>query len=149
MKPLLLIASLLLCMQLNAQHNTTANTISSTTQNKTMKKFILVMRINPAGITPEQTKDIHDKWDALVPAWKAKGIYLQGNPIVTEGMVVTAKGAEKGAIYDETGRVVSVITIEAAGMDEAVALARQTPLLQYGGSAEVRELPPPPPPAAN
>jgi hypothetical protein len=144
MKPLLLIVSLLLGMQLNAQHNA----ISSTTQNKPMRKFILVMRINPAVLTPEQTKDIHDKWDALTPVWKAKGIYLQGNPIVADGMVVTAKGTEKGAIYAETGRVVSVITIAAADMDEAVALARQTPLLQHGGSAEVRELPPPPP-AAN
>ena len=149
MKPLLFITSLLLGMQLSAQHNTTANPISPTTQNKTMRKFILIMRVNAARVTPEQAKDIHDGWDALVPAWKAKGIYLQGNPIVADGMVVTAKGAEKGAIYAETGRVVSVITIQAADMEDAVALARQTPLLKYGGSAEVRELPPPPPPAAN
>jgi len=43
-------------------------------------------------------------WDALVSAWKVKGIYRQGNPIVAEGMVVTARGAEKGALYTETGK---------------------------------------------
>lgn len=142
MKMLLLAVTLLSGMQLNAQQHTNADTISSTQKQK-MKTFLLVMRINPESITAEQTKEIHEKWAILVPAWKAKGIYLQGNPVVAEGMVITAKGVEKGAVYAETGRVVSVITIAAAGMEEAVALAKQTPLLQYGGSAEVRELPPP------
>ncbi|WP_147313905.1 YciI family protein [Deminuibacter soli] len=105
-----------------------------------MKEYVLVMRINPNALTPAQITDVREKWAILVKEWKEKKIYVEGNQVIADGLVVKKAGIEQGAVFSDGTRVVSFITLLANSMQEAAAWAQKTPLLLYGGSAEVRLL---------
>ena len=107
-----------------------------------MKEFSLLVRV-PVSYTPEQVKAAGPRWDALLDKWKADSIYITSFPFPGEGYIVSGaeKSITKGAVVSDSLRVVSNLFIRAINIERAVDLAKACPILDFGGSVEVREVP--------
>jgi hypothetical protein len=114
---------------------------STTKPTNTMKEYVLIMRINPAPLAPDDLTDVRAKWKKIVDDWTAREIFVTSNQIVQEGVVVSGREgtARPGSVASDGLRIVSTINIRAASLEEAAALARIVPLLEYGGTVEIRE----------
>ena len=114
---------------------------SATKKTNTMKEYVLIMRINPAPLAPDDLTDVRAKWKKVVDDWTAREIFVTSNQIVQEGVVVSGHEgtAHPGSIFSDSTRIVSTINIRAASLDAAATLAKVVPLLEYGGSVEIRE----------
>jgi hypothetical protein len=125
-----------------AQHSLLAQKTTTTTkQNTTMKEYVLIMRINPAPLAPDNLTDVRAKWKVVVDDWTARGIFVTSNQIVQEGVVVSGRegSSHPGSVPSDGTRIVSTINIRATSLEEAATLAKVVPLLEYGGTVEIRE----------
>lgn len=115
--------------------------LATTKQNTTMKEYVLIMRINPAPLAPDNLTDVRAKWKIVVDDWTARNIFVISNQIVQEGVVVSGRegSAHPGSVVSDGMRIVSTINIRAGSLEEAATLAKVVPLLEYGGTVEVRE----------
>jgi hypothetical protein len=126
--------------QFSLQAQNATSTVT-TKQNTTMKEYVLIMRINPAPLAPDNLADVRAKWKIVVDDWTARGIFVTSNQIVQEGVVVSGREgtAHPGSVTSDGARIVSTINIRAASLTEAATFAKVVPLLEYGGTVEVRE----------
>ena len=125
-----------------AQHSLLAQKTTPTTkQNTTMKEYVLIMRINPAPLAPDNLTAVRAKWKVVVDDWTARGIFVTSNQIVQEGVVVSGREgtSHPGSVPSDGTRIVSTINIRATSIEEAATLAKVVPLLEYGGTVEIRE----------
>ena len=125
----------------NAQ--TTSPTLQITTQTPVkMKEFSLLVRV-PVTYTTEDAKSVGPQWNALLDKWKADGIYIISFAFPGESYVVAGpeKTVSKTSVISDNRRVVSNIFLRAESLEKAVALAKDFPVLPYGGTVEVREIP--------
>jgi hypothetical protein len=113
-----------------------------TKKSTNMKEFSLLVRV-PVTYTAEQVKSASPKWDALLDQWKADDIYITSFAFPGEDYVVSGseKSIEKKAVVSDNLRVVSNLFIRAVTMEKAIELAKSCPILEFGGSVEVREIP--------
>lgn len=139
------IAALLLCLfSTNKMIAQTLQTVSkeSSTKKTVMKEFIFLVRV-PADYTTEQAKTVNPKWNAVTDKWKADGVWVASYVFPGNSFVVS--GAEKNVKNEYTLannlKVVSTIILKADTMETALELAKECPILAYGGSIEVREVP--------
>ena len=107
-----------------------------------MKQFSLLVRV-PLTYTTEQAKSVNPRWDALLDQWKADSTYIISFPFPGESYVVSGaeKTVKKESVISENRRVVSNLFIRAANIEAAVELAKDCPILEFGGTVEVREIP--------
>jgi hypothetical protein len=82
-------------------------------------------------------------WNAWCDRLAGQGTLLSGNPLHDAGRVV-ASGRERGAVdgpFTEAKELVGgYFIVNAGSIDEAEAIARQSPNLAYGQTVEVREV---------
>jgi hypothetical protein len=105
-----------------------------------MKDFSFLVRV-PVTYSPEQVKAANSKWNALIEQWKQDGIYITSFPFPAEGYIVSGSyKAEKKSVISDNLRVVSNIFLRSGSIEDAVELAKQFPVLEYGGTVEVREI---------
>lgn len=130
---------LALCCQTadaQSQPNTSPNTKTTT-----MKEFILLVRV-PATYTTEQASAVNPLWEAVTGKWKNEGIWVTSFVFPGEGFVLS--GADKQVkneyVLANNLKLVSTIILKAASLASAVALSKACPVLNYGGSIEVREV---------
>ncbi|MEO7766609.1 MAG: hypothetical protein ABIS01_04255, partial [Ferruginibacter sp.] len=107
-----------------------------------MKEFSLLVRV-PLTYTAEQAKAVNPKWDSILSQWIADSVYIISFPFPGEGYVVSGseKSIKKGAVTSDNLRVVSNLFIRAVNIESAIELAKACPILEFGGSVEVREIP--------
>ncbi|WP_166922029.1 YciI family protein [Flavobacterium poyangense] len=110
--------------------------------NNKMKEYSLLIRV-PVTYTTEQAKTVGPKWDALLNQWKENNIYIISFPFPGEGYIVSGpdKKIVKGYIISEGLKVVSNLFIRSENMETAIELSKACPILEFGGSVEVREIP--------
>ena len=71
---------------------------------------------------------------------KEKGVMVDGLPLTLEGNTVT-KGVVTDGPYTEGKEVVGgYLVVKAATLDEATEIANGCPIVEEGGSVEVREI---------
>jgi hypothetical protein len=119
---------------------------ATTNEDATMSQFIFLYRVSEEGQqaamgTPEQAKKSMEIWLAWMRDMESKGhLRHGGQPLATAGKVV--RGIEKlitDGPYVEVKDIVAGFTlIEASDLAEAVELSTGCPILQGGGSVEVR-----------
>jgi hypothetical protein len=128
----------LVLLSANAQ---TEKTASSKNKASSMKEFSFVVRV-PLSYSPEQAKQANTVWIALLDKWKNEGTYIISFPFPAEGYIVSGaeKSVKKGSMISDNQRVVSCIFLRAGNIDEAAELAKTFPVLEFGGSVEVREI---------
>jgi hypothetical protein len=110
-----------------------------------MSEFIFLLRTSTAPLPPEQIEERTQKWRALITDLSEKGFLVAWQVFENKGVKIT--GPERTVVQHhpviEYGESVGgAVTIEAASLDEAIELSKRCPVLDYGGSVEVRPLQP-------
>src|SRR5499427_10690619 len=106
-----------------------------------MSEFTYLFRGRDTSASPEQRQQQMQKWVAWFKDLNAKGVIKNpGNPLEPVGAVV--KGRQKivnDGPYAEAKDVVGgYMLIEAPDLAQAVELSKGCPILDVGGSVEVR-----------
>jgi hypothetical protein len=136
-KPLAFLA-ILLCTTLSAQTN-----VNQQPQIKsTMKNYALLPRYSARQYTSEEIETLKQKWITVLSSWKSRGIYVSGQVLSQEGVTVrgTAMTVTDGPADENGLRLGAVVTIRAASMEEALAIASECPALAFNGTVELREV---------
>lgn len=107
-----------------------------------LKKFVLVVRV-PETYDTALAKKVGPEWDKTLEYWKAEGVYVESFPFPQPGYIISGKDkqVEAGMITWGGQKVVSIVVLQAEDMAEATELAKRCPVLDHGGSVEVRERP--------
>jgi hypothetical protein len=108
-----------------------------------MSEFTYLFRGRETSASPEQMQKSMEKWVAWFKDLGAKGhIKDPGHPLENTGKVVKGKQhLVSDGPYAETKDVVGgYIVVEAKDLEEAVKLAKGCPILEVGGSVEVRPI---------
>lgn len=95
-----------------------------------MKAFVVLVSV-PSTYTTELARSVNPKWEKAIADWKASGHYITS----------FAYPGESRTINQNNSRQVSSILLRAENIDEATELAKACPVLAYGGSVEIREIP--------
>jgi len=112
-----------------------------------MSQFVYLYRMDPAArmqaMTAERAQQSMQRWMTWLQELDAKGhLKDRGQPLENGGKVV--RGQQKTVTdgpYLETKDLVGGFTlVEASTIDQAVELSRGCPVLDSGGSVEVRPI---------
>ena len=112
-----------------------------------MKEYIFLLRGYPNHLTLEETQQLRLQWGRLVPRWREEKKFVEGYIFSDDGH--TIEGAPERLVNDKTViehgmQAAGFVIILAADMEEALQLAKLCPLLDFGGTVEVRERVPQP-----
>ena len=108
-----------------------------------MSEFVYLYRGGESGRSPELMQQTMQKWMTWLKDLGQKGhIKDQGQPLERAGKLVKGKSkAVTDGPFAEAKDVVGGYTlIEARDLDQAVELSKGCPILEDGGSVEVRPL---------
>jgi len=107
-----------------------------------LKKFVLVVRV-PETYETAQAKKAGPEWDKTLEYWKARGAYVESFAFPQPGSIISGsdRQVEEGLIAWGGQKVVSIVVLQAKNRAQAIELAKRCPILDYGGSVEVRERP--------
>ena len=110
--------------------------------NINLNKFVLVVRV-PITYTTEQAKAVNPEWDKTIDYWKAQGAYVQSFAFPRPGHIISGsdRQTEEGTITWGGQVVVSIVVLQAENLAQATELAKRCPVLDHGGTVEVRERP--------
>jgi hypothetical protein len=108
-----------------------------------MSEFAFLYRGRDVDASPEQMQRSIEKWRAWFKELSEKGhIKDIGQPLEDAGKVV--KGKQKtvtdGPFAEAKDVVAGFTLVEARNLDEAVELSKDCPILESGGSVEVRPI---------
>jgi len=106
-----------------------------------MEQFSFIVRV-PGTYSSEQVAAANEKWKALLEKWKQEKIYITSFPFPSDGSLVSGKEKiiSKGSIIADGLKVVSNIFLTAEDEGSAIELAKTFPVLEYGGTVEVRKI---------
>ncbi len=98
------------------------------------------------NFTPEQSQAAMQKWMEWIGKLSAKGQYVGGAPLLTEGKMVKGKKPviTDGPFAEGKESVGGYLIIKADTLAEASELALGFPDFELGGTVEVREIVPMP-----
>lgn len=93
-------------------------------------------------LSPQAIQDMMTRWVAWYDGLVAEGKALAGQPLTTEGKVVSGKGRNvaDGPFAESKEAIGGYFLLKVAGFDEALAIAKLCPGLDYGISVEVRQV---------
>lgn len=111
-----------------------------------MSEFVYLFRASEAGRraalgTPEQAEKSLGAWLAWIHELEAKGhLKERGRPLDATGTVVRGPDpiVTDGPYFEAKDMVLGFIVVEARDLAEAVELSRACPMVQGGGSVEIR-----------
>jgi hypothetical protein len=106
-----------------------------------MSEFTYLFRGRDTSASPEQMQKTMEKWVAWFKDLGANGhIKDPGNPLEHTGKVVRGKQkiVNDGPYAEAKDVVGGYIVVEATDLDHAVELSKGCPILEAGGSVEVR-----------
>jgi hypothetical protein len=143
MKKIFMVA-LLVCITCigSATAQTGSPILSSVKTAQKMKAFVVLVKV-PLTYTTELARSVNPKWEKAIASWKASGHYITSYAFPGESSVIndTARVLSREMVSSEGKRQVSNILFRAATLEEAIELAKACPVLDHGGSVEVREIP--------
>ena len=95
------------------------------------------------GLSPEEMQQIAGHWMTWFNRLKDQGKVIAGNPLEKEGKIVSGKNGRvvsDGPFAESKETIGGYFLLKVAGMDEALAIAKECPGLAYGIRVEVRPL---------
>lgn len=111
----------------------------------TSPSFMLIFRES----TPERYEAMSaaerrrclDRWNAWCDKLTAEGRLQHGNPLEPEGRIVSRAGGRVDGPFAEAKEMIGgYFLLSAASLEEAAAIAEQSPNLPYGMTIEVRPI---------
>lgn len=107
-----------------------------------MSEFLFLFRGSERlARSPEETQKSMQKWVAWFRELNEKGVVKDpGNPLDASGRVVRghSKDVHDGPYAEAKDLINGYVLIEAPTIDQAVELSKSCPILEDGGSVEVR-----------
>ena len=107
------------------------------------KNFLLLFRggADPRQVSSEEMQRIMDNWFSWINKLKKHGQFKVGHPLEEAGRVLSGKKGRNVAgfveAYDSVG---GYLLIQARSLAEATKIARECPILDNGGTVEVRPI---------
>src|SRR5262249_949828 len=95
------------------------------------------------GLSPEQMQEQMGKWFAWIEKLNKTEQYVSGEPLLPGGKLVSGKGGNTvtDGPYTEGKEVVGgYFIIKAKDLNEAVAISKDCPDFDSGGSVQVRQV---------
>lgn len=110
-----------------------------------MKEFMLLFRADYSKMqhsSKEEWQTVAKKWKDWTDGLSAQGKWgSSGMQLSPEGKVVKTDGVITDGPYTEIKEIiVSYCTIKAESKEEAAELSKSCPILESGGSVEIREI---------
>jgi hypothetical protein len=106
-----------------------------------MSEFTYLFRGRQQFTSSEQAQRHMDQWIAWFSDLKAKG-YLKdpGHPLDWAGKVVKSAGVTDGPYAEAKDVIGGYVIVEAEDLNQAADLSKGCPILEVGGSVEVRPI---------
>jgi len=108
-----------------------------------MKEYLLLFRsgIDFKSVSPEQLQNMMVKWQKWLGKLENEKKLVGGQRLTPEGKVLTGpkKQVMDGPFSEGKEVIGGYQMIKAHDMDEAVEIARDCPIFEFGGSVEIRE----------
>ena len=105
-------------------------------------EYLLLFRGNDwyHGLSPEQLQEVMTQWKAWFDRFTAEGKVKGGQPLKPEGKIVSGKRRQiaDGPFAESKEAIGGYFLLQVDSMDEALAIARLCPGLDYGAIVEVR-----------
>ena len=95
------------------------------------------------GLSPEQLQKTVDQFMAWFERLKQEGKVKAGQPLERSGKLVSGKGGRTvadGPFAESKEAIGGYFLLQADDLEEAVAIAKQCPTLEYGFTVEVRPI---------
>jgi hypothetical protein len=93
------------------------------------------------GLSPEQIQEVLSQWKGWFEGLMKEGKATAGRPLEREGKVVSGKKGRvvaDGPFAESKEAIGGYFVLDVASLDEAVAIAKGCPGLEYGCMVEVR-----------
>ena len=93
------------------------------------------------GLSPEEIQTVMSQWKNWFERLTSSGKAKAGHPLEREGKIVSGKKGRQvadGPFAESKEAIGGYFFLEVSGMDEAVAIAKECPGLDYGSIVEVR-----------
>jgi len=94
-----------------------------------------------AGLSPEEIQTVMSDWKSWFEGLMSDGRVKAGQPLEREGKIVSGKNGRivaDGPFAESKEAIGGYFLLEVGSLDEAVAIAKNCPGLQYGIVVEVR-----------
>jgi hypothetical protein len=88
--------------------------------------------------SPQEMEVIFGKWMAWMKSMKAKGLYVGGDRLNDAGKVIHGSSVTDGPFAEAKESVGGYILIAADSLEQATAIGKGCPGLEYGTRVEVR-----------
>lgn len=122
-----------------------------TTSNKpkinptSMNDYLFLFRggVDMKTLPPDQMEKLMGAWFGWIGSMQQKGAYKDGDPLDGGGRVVSGPAGASvtdGPFAEGKEEIGGYIIVKAASLDEAAQMAKGCPILQGGGSVEVRTI---------
>jgi hypothetical protein len=106
-----------------------------------MSEFTFMFRGRKTSGSPEQMQQHMEKWLAWFKELDVKGHMKDpGHPLESTGRVVKGKVVNDGPFAEAKDVIAGYIVVEASDLDHAAELSKGCPILEVGGSVEVRPI---------
>lgn len=93
------------------------------------------------GLSPEKMQEVAGEWMAWFKRLSDQGKAVSGNPLEAQGKIVSGKGGRvvaDGPFAESKEAIGGYFLLKVDSLEEAVAIARDCPGLDYGTRVEVR-----------
>ncbi len=93
------------------------------------------------GLSPEQLQKSMDQFMGWFERLKEQGKVKGGQPLERTGKLVSGKNGRNvadGPFAESKEAIGGYFLLEVSSLDEAVAIAKECPILEYGSTVEVR-----------
>lgn len=120
----------------------TAFSLSDSVSGTPKKKFVLVVRV-PEAYDKAKAEAVYPQWEQAIAYWKAEEAYVESFAFPVPGTVLSGKDRtpKPGMVTQGGQKVVSIVILLAENLDRATELAKHCPVLDHGGTVEIRERP--------
>ena len=110
---------------------------------ETKKEFILLFRGTQwdRGLSPEEIQNVMGQFMGWFERLREEGKLRAGQPLEREGKMVSGKKGRTvadGPFAESKEAIGGYFLLQVADLDEAVEIAQQCPILEYGSTVEVR-----------
>ncbi|MBK9731087.1 MAG: hypothetical protein IPO83_07345 [Chitinophagaceae bacterium] len=110
-----------------------------------MKEFLFIFRGGDAGAlqgSPEAMQQHTQKWINWMQKLAADGKMIGGQPLSTDGKVLTGKNKKitDGPYAEGKELIGGYLLVHADNYDEAVEISKDCPGLELDGSVEIRQI---------
>lgn len=112
---------------------------------KTSNEYLLLFRGTDwhKGLSAEQVQKVMNEWRQWFERLSAQGTVKGGHPLELQGRVVSGRQGRvvaDGPFAEAKEAIGGYFMLQAADLDEATAIAKQCPGLEYGAIVEVRQI---------